>query len=214
MAFGLREQSANLLYGGLTLSQARDDVAFRSVGDRLTLGHPAAGDECQADHARDNGTRHGLKPITLGPERKLPARRCPRVGFLVQHAVRFGGPSCARVDASEARDERAGVGRFSLPRGALRSPRYGAANSLLSMPAPWGAQSRKGANTRVPSLLGEGWEDRRDGLLLPLPRVQGCAWCTRSQSPRLGREGHRVAGIAARTRGSAPPGRAAEGRSC
>ena len=54
----------------------RTSESLRSIGDSVGEGltcHPAAGDECQAEHARDNGTPHGLKPITLGSERKLSA---------------------------------------------------------------------------------------------------------------------------------------------
>ena len=55
----------------------------------------------------------------------------------------------------------------------------------------------KGANNRVALLLGDGWEDRRHGLLLSLPLVQGSSWRARSESPRAGGEGDRVACAAA-----------------
>ncbi len=47
------------------------------------------------------------------------------------------------------------------------------------------AATVKGANIRVAPLLAERWEDRRHGLLLPLPRVQGSAWRTCSESSWL-----------------------------
>jgi hypothetical protein len=43
----------------------------------------------------------------------------------------------------------------------------------------------KGVNSRVAPRLGEGWEDRRCGLLLPLPRVSGSAGGARPQSRGL-----------------------------
>jgi hypothetical protein len=56
-----------------------------------------------------------------------------------------------------------------------------------------------------------GWVGRIGdrGLLVSLPRVQGAAGSARSESPRSGRQGRRVACSSPRARGPAPPGGAA-----
>src|SRR5512133_3863851 len=64
----------------------------------------------------------------------------------------------------------------------------------------------KGANTRVVPVLGVGWNDRRCGFVVPLPRVQGPAGRGRPMSPWAGRQGPRAAGPAPRARGTAAPG--------
>jgi hypothetical protein len=65
------------------------------------------------------------------------------------------------------------------------------------------SQSRfdvRGANSRVAPRLGEGWEDRRCGLLLPVLRVSGSGWGARPQSPWARGQGHRALGRAPRLR--------------
>jgi hypothetical protein len=70
----------------------------------------------------------------------------------------------------------------------------------------------KGANIGVGASGREGWEDLWHGLLLLLPGVSGSARSACSEPPRPGREGHRAAGAAARTRCSASAGCPAEAR--
>ena len=69
MAHCLHKQSTNFLCV-VSLSPRRRHISLRSVGDGLAC-HPAAGASTQAEHASDNDTRHRLKPIALGSERKL-----------------------------------------------------------------------------------------------------------------------------------------------
>src|SRR5438067_4025171 len=65
--------------------------------------------------------------------------------------------------------------------------------------------SLKGANIRVALLLREAGRIGGNGLFLPLPRVQGAAGRTRSESSWPGREGLGAVGLAPRARGPTPP---------
>jgi hypothetical protein len=82
-----------------------------------------------------------------------------------------------------------GIGHRSVPEPIGR----------LSSPKAW-AQSLNGANSRVAPRVGAGWEDRRCGLLVPVPRVPGPARGARPQWPWPRRQGHRAAGSAPRAR--------------
>ncbi|HCG01769.1 MAG TPA: hypothetical protein DEV93_14660 [Chloroflexi bacterium] len=68
----------------------------------------------------------------------------------------------------------------------------------------------KGAKIGVGSPRGQGWEDRRHGLLVPLPRGAVSVRCACSQPPRPACERHRVAGAAPRTRDPVPAVRTAD----
>jgi hypothetical protein len=67
----------------------------------------------------------------------------------------------------------------------------------------------KGANSRV-APFADGLRGSADGLVVSLRCVQGVAGRARSESPRLGCQGRRAAGLAPRAGGPAPPGRAPE----
>src|SRR6476619_459218 len=85
---------------------------------------------------------------------------------------------------------------------AIASATIGAVASVLLI----GALGPEGRQYSCRRLVGEGWENRRHGLLLLVSRVQGSAWRACSESPRLGLERRRNAGVASRARGAAPSG--------
>jgi hypothetical protein len=72
----------------------------------------------------------------------------------------------------------------------------------------------KGANSWVPSCLGEWWEVVAAWFSPSSTSRSGLARRTRAEPPRLGAEGHRAARVAARARTSTPSGFTAEATSC